>query len=160
MKINFLFLSLMCIGVNAAQAQVDPVSKSGVAIGGYDVVAYFQSAKANKGVKQFKSELNGVTYYFSNEANLKQFEESPEKYLPQYDGHCALSVTYGKKLSIDPETFRIINNKLYLFYNGNTSNGKVNFLKTWDKNEEKNVKKADELWPEVKNLKYVPVGTE
>ncbi len=160
MKINFRFILLMFISISTTQAQVDPVSKSGVAVGGYDVVAYFQSATAVKGIKQLKSELNGVSYYFSAEDNKKQFDESPEKYLPQYDGYCALSVTYGKKLSIDPETFRIINNKLYLFFNGDTSNGKVNSLKVWDKNEAKYVSKADALWPEVKKRKYVPVGTE
>jgi YHS domain-containing protein len=157
MKINLLTLLFLIITLTT-NAQVDPVNKNGVAIGGYDVVAYFKDNKPVKANSTLKAEFNNITYYFSSIENHKAFLDAPGNYLPEYDGYCALSVTYGKKLSIDPETFRIVNNKLYLFYNGDTSNGKVNFLKPWDKNQEKNINKADALWPEVKNLKYKPVN--
>ena len=52
--------------------------------------------------------------------NQKLFEATPEKYLPQYEGYCALAVSYGKKISIDPQTFKITDGKLYLFFHGKT----------------------------------------
>lgn len=155
MKLNLLTL-LFLLSLTAT-AQVDPVNKDGLAIGGYDVVAYFKDNKPVKGNREIKAVHNNITYYFSSAENKKAFLDAPEKYLPQYDGHCALSVSYGKKLSIDPLTFKVTNEKLYLFFNGETSTGKVNSLDTWNKNEERLLKKADSIWPEVKKLKYTPV---
>jgi hypothetical protein len=74
--------------------------------------------------------------------------------IPQYNGYCALAVSYEKKVSIDPETFKVSNDKLYLFYHGKTSRGKVNSIETWNKSEDRLLKKAEALWPEVKKVKY------
>lgn len=140
-------------------AQVDPIDKTGLAIGGYDVVAYFESGKAEKGNSIFKSVYEGVTYYFVSVDRQKLFEANPAKYLPQFNGFCALAVSYGKKVSIDPKTFKVSNNKLYLFYHGKTSRGRVNSIETWNKSEDRLLRKAEALWPEVKKIKYKS-GTE
>ncbi|MBS1553986.1 MAG: YHS domain-containing protein [Bacteroidetes bacterium] len=154
MKLRLTF-SLLVLW-NITYSQVDPVSKEGVAIAGYDVVSYFLSNKPAKGDAKFKSQYGGVTYYFSSIDNQKLFEANPLKYVPQYDGYCALAVSYGQKISINPETYKITNDKLYLFFNGKTSNGKVNSLDTWNKNEEKYFNKAEKWWPDVKKKKYKP----
>jgi YHS domain-containing protein len=148
--ITILILITATLGV----AQTDPVDKDGLAIGGYDVVAYFESGKAEKGNNNFKSVYESATYYFTSEQRQKLFDANPTKYIPQYNGYCALAVSYGKKVSIDPETFKVADDKLYLFYNGKSSRGKVNSLETWDKSEERLLKKANALWPEVKKVKY------
>lgn len=135
-------------------SQIDPVNAEGVAIGGYDVIAYFEEGKAIKGDQKYAQQFNSVTYYFSSKENQKLFEAAPQNYLPQYDGYCALAVSYGKKISVDPQTFKLTDGKLYLFYNGKTSHGVINSLETWNKNEEKLLKKANSLWPEVKKRKY------
>jgi YHS domain-containing protein len=137
-----------------AIAQIDPIDKSGLAIGGYDVVAYFESGKPEMGNSNFKSIYEGATYYFVSAERKKLFEANPAKYLPQYNGYCALAVSYGKKVSIDPETFKVSDNKLYLFYHGKTSRGRVNSIETWNKSEDRLLKKAEALWPEVKKVKY------
>lgn len=137
-----------------AIGQVDPVDANGLAIGGYDVVAYFESGKPEKGVTNYKSVYDGATYFFTSAERQKKFETNPQKYLPQFNGYCALAVSYGKKVSVDPQTFKVSDDKLYLFYNGKSSRGKVNSLETWDKSEERLLKKANALWPEVKKLKY------
>jgi YHS domain-containing protein len=136
-----------------SSAQIDPIDKNGIALDGYDVVTYF-SGKAVKGSKQNNTSYNGAIYYFQSKENQKTFEADPTKYLPQYEGYCALGVSYGKKISVDPNTFRITNGKLYLFYNGDASGKKVNSLETWNKNENRLLKKADALWPDVKKRKY------
>jgi YHS domain-containing protein len=140
-------------------AQVDPVGKNGVAIGGYDVVSYFTTNNAVKGNAQYKASYNGITYYFANAQNQQAFESNPNKYLPQYDGFCALAVSYGKKISVDPQTFKVKDDKLYLFFHGKTTRGSVNSLEAWNKDEARLLKKADGLWPDVKKKKYKPEDT-
>lgn len=148
-SIHFLLLSLI-----TAYAQVDPVNKDGVAVGGYDVVSYFKPGGPQKGNSSFKHIYNSVTYYFASADNLGLFIENPEKFIPQFDGYCALAVSYGKKISIDPTTYKVTNNKLYLFFKGKTTHGSVNSIETWNKNEAKLLEKAERLWPDVKKRKY------
>jgi YHS domain-containing protein len=149
-----LTTKLLLLSLTIASAQVDPVNKDGVAIGGYDVVSYFLPGGPQKGNSSLKQVYNLVTYYFTSADNLNLFRENPEKYIPQFDGYCALAVSYGKKISIDPLTFKITDNKLYLFFKGKTTHGAVNSIETWNKNETKLLKKAEALWPDVKKSKY------
>jgi YHS domain-containing protein len=154
-----LTLILILISSSIAFCQVDPIDKKGLAIGGYDVVAYFKSAKAVKGYSDFSEKYNNATYYFTNEENRQDFLKNPEKYLPQYDGYCALAIgTTKKKISIDPETFRVTDGKLYLFFHGKSFSGtKFNSLDPWVKDEKDLIKKSDTNWPSVKQKKYSPM---
>lgn len=156
---KWISLLFVLVVYKVSFAQVDPVDKNGIAIGGYDVVAYFETGKPEKGTDSFKSNYDGVTYLFASAQRQKLFELNPLKYVPQYNGYCALAVSYGKKVSIDPQTYKVSNGKLYLFYNGKTSRGKVNSIETWNKSEDRLLRKADALWPEVKKLKYKPGET-
>jgi YHS domain-containing protein len=149
-------LSLLCLSVLSLCAQINPVDKNGIAIGGYDIVTYFDGTKPAKGNEAYTSKYESATYYFASPENQKLFTDNPKKYIPQYDGYCALAVSYGKKISIDPLTYKIKEGKLYLFFNGKTSHGRLNSLDTWNKNEEKLLKKADINWPDVKKAKYKP----
>jgi YHS domain-containing protein len=117
--------------------------ENGLAIQGYDPVAYFSLNKAVKGEKKFSVKHNGVTYYFSSEKNKEVFTVNPSKYEPQYGGWCAFAMgDKGEKVEIDPETFKIVGGKLYLFYNAYFNNT----LKDWNK-DEKNLKaKAGKNW--------------
>lgn len=153
MKAVFAF-AFFLVSAGISYSQVDPVDKDGVAIGGYDVVSYFNALKPVKGTSTNKHTYNNITYHFATADNLQAFKANPEKYVPQYEGYCALGVSYGKKISIDPLTYRLIDNKLYLFYNGKTSHGRVNSLDTWSKDEARLLKKADKQWPDVRKVKY------
>jgi YHS domain-containing protein len=114
-----------------------------IAIDGYDPVAYFTVGKAVEGSPKFQFQHQGVTYYFSSKENQQLFEKQPTKYEPQYGGWCAFAMgDYGKKVEINPETFKVVDGKLYLFYNAYFNNT----LKSWNK-DEKNLKtKADKNW--------------
>ncbi len=119
------------------------LSKKGLAIDGYDPVAYFRINKAVEGKKEFSVDHQGAVYYFSSMENKEAFTKNPSAYEPQYGGWCAYAMgKNGEKVSIDPETFKIINNKLYLFYNRFFNNT----LTSWNKDESNLKIKADLNW--------------
>ena len=126
---------LFCGGL--LQAQDDALRKKhfntddALAIEGYDPVSYFLS-KPQEGSKKLSYSYRGVTYYFASNDNLQKFKTSPEKYEPAYGGWCAYAMgKTGEKVKVDPETYKIIDGRLYLFYNfwGN------NTLDDWNEKE-------------------------
>ena len=120
--------------------------KSGLAISGYDPVSYFQAKGPEEGLRGITVQFQGATYRFVNEANKALFEKQPEKYVPAYGGWCAYAMgVSGDKVKVDPETFKIVDNKLLLFYNfwGN------NTLKPWNEDESALRRKADEFWGDI-----------
>ncbi|RTY71390.1 YHS domain-containing (seleno)protein [Flavobacterium sp. LB2P53] len=119
-----------------------------VAIQGYDPVAYFKQGKAVKGKKKITALHEGVVYYFSMPVNKDYFLKNSSKFEPQYGGWCAFAMgDSNEKVSINPETFKIKNGKLYLFYNAFFNNT----LKSWNKNESGLMMKADVNWNKIVN---------
>lgn len=118
----------------------------GIGIKGYDPVAYFTENKAVKGSKEFAVSNEGITYYFSSAANKEEFKKNPSKYEPQYGGWCAYAMGKdGTKVEVDPGTFKIINGKLFLFYNQFFNNT----LKSWNKDEANLHQHADANWQKI-----------
>jgi YHS domain-containing protein len=116
--------------------------KKSVAIEGFDPVSYF-SGKPQEGKEDLIYTYNGITYQFASQANLSKFKSTPEKYEPAYGGWCAYAMgETGEKVKIDPETYKIVEGKLYLFYNfwGN------NTLTSWNKEEIRLKTNADLNW--------------
>lgn len=117
--------------------------EKGVALSGYDPVSYFIQNKPSKGSTSFSLINQGVVYLFSSEMNKQLFKASPAKYEPEYGGWCAYAMGLkGEKVSVNPETFKVKNNKLYLFYNQFFNNT----LKDWNKDEANLKSKADNNW--------------
>ncbi len=146
-----LTVLLICVG-SLGFSQTDDFRKKqfnlddGVAIKGYDPVAYFTMAKAEKGKSAFSSSYHGVNYHFANADDLKSFQADPEKFQPQYGGWCAYAMGHdGSKVEVDPETFKIINGKLFLFYNRFFNNT----LKTWNQDESRLHVQADNNWQKI-----------
>ena len=122
--------------------------ENNLAIKGYDPVAYFNQKKAIKGKKELAQTHQGVTYYFSSNENKEAFLKNPETYEPQYGGWCAFAIgDDNKKVPINPETFKIVDGKLYLFYNAYFNNT----LKSWNKNESQLKAQADKNWQAIIN---------
>jgi YHS domain-containing protein len=147
MKIRLTVLFFCLAFEGFSQAEVFRMKQfnldDGVAIKGFDPVAYFIIGKAQKGKSSFSSLYKGVNYHFANAADLNSFQANPEKYEPQYGGWCAYAMGHdGSNVEVDPETFKIIDGKLFLFYNRFFNNT----LKTWNQDESKLHSRADANW--------------
>jgi YHS domain-containing protein len=117
--------------------------EKGLAIQGYDPVAYFTQKKAVKGKSSIATTFEGVTYYFTSNENKEIFKKNPSGYEPQYGGWCAYAMgANGEQVEVDPGTFKIVNGKLFLFYNAYFNNT----LKSWNKDEVNLNRKADANW--------------
>jgi len=144
---TFAIIICLVVSFTYAIAQEIPLQQlnldKGYAVEGYDLVSYFKKAKPSKGKENFKVNYKGVMYLFTDNNNKNEFLKSPDKYLPQYGGWCAYAMgEKGEKVEVDPETFKIINGKLYLFYNKFFNNT----LDSWNKNESVLLPKANENW--------------
>ena len=90
---------------------------SGVAIRGYDTVAYFTEGRPVEGSEELTSEWRGATWRFASQEHLERFEAEPERYAPQYGGYCAYGIAAQDALvKIEPELWTIVDDKLYLNY--------------------------------------------
>lgn len=119
------------------------IEKTGLAIQGYDPVSYFTGNKPLEGKKELAVVYDGITYRFATAQNKEIFRTHPARYEPQYGGWCAYAMgATGEKVAVDPETFKIIDGKLYLFYNKFFNNT----LKSWNKDEANLKAHADQSW--------------
>lgn len=138
-----LFVSVFSFAQNDSKRIAQYNVENKVAIQGYDPVAYFNQGKALKGKKEISALYQGVIYKFLSNENKDAFLKNPSKYEPQYGGWCAYAMgSAGEKVVINPETFKIIDGKLYLFYNEYFNNT----LKSWNKDENNLKSKADTNW--------------
>jgi YHS domain-containing protein len=120
--------------------------KKTVALDGYDAISFFSNNKPIKGKPSIQASSGGVVYYFSSAKNKDLFLQNPDKYQPQYGGWCAYAMgANGEKVEVNPETFKIVNGKLYLFYNAFFNNT----LTDWNKNEAALKNKADKNWKSI-----------
>ena len=115
----------------------------GTAVKGYDVVSYFQDKKAVKGKPEFSYQYQGATYDFASAEHRDTFKQSPEAYKPQYGGYCAFGTSKGHKADIDPNSWVIVDGKLYL----NSSKGAQ---KAFDKDQQGSIKEANANWQHLK----------
>ena len=121
------------------------VNSDQIAAEGYDVVSYFMG-QPRKGKTTLAYENEGIIYWFSNSENLDLFKKQPEKFEPEYGGWCAYAMgDTGEKVKIDPKTYKIIDGKLFLFYNFYFNNTLID----WNKDEQSLRQKADDNWHKI-----------
>jgi YHS domain-containing protein len=114
----------------------------GVAVGGYDPVAFFTAGKPTPGKVEFTHEHEGAVWRFASAANRAAFTADPAQYAPQYGGYCAWAVSQGYTAKGDPNAWSIVGDKLYLNYN------KAVQL-SWEVRKASNIKNGDSNWPAV-----------
>ncbi len=140
----WLLLSLS-VGAQAADQTVNKSWRS-VAIKGYDAVAYFTMSKAVEGTPRFEHRWNDARWRFMSEEHLEMFVENPEKYAPRFGGYCAEGMAIGRKASIDPHAWLIVDGELYLNYSVDVRDEMV-------LNPEEAIEKADRIWEKLQSLK-------
>jgi YHS domain-containing protein len=113
--------------------------RNGLAIDGYDPVAYFTEGRPVQGVAEFEYTWNGTKYRFVSAATRDRFEKDPEAFAPQYGGFCSYAVSRGYTADIDPVAWAVVDGKLYLNYS-------VRVQRTWETDAPGNIRKADVNW--------------
>jgi hypothetical protein len=127
-----------------AAAAVAPfnTNRSGVALKGYDAVAYFEQGQPVKGSGQWTFDWMGARWQFSSAGNRNLFQANPEKYAPQYGGYCAWAVGHGYTADTDPEAWKIVDGKLYLNYNKSVQ-------RMWEPEHRKWIESGNANWPKL-----------
>jgi hypothetical protein len=140
---TLLLLVLASSGLpTAADAATKPVNASrlsGVAIHGYDTVAYHLEGKPLKGSDAFEHQWNGATWRFASAAHRDTFAADPGKWAPAYGGWCAYGVSKGGTYDIDPAAWSIVDGRLYLNYD-------LDVRTTWLEDPGGYISKANANW--------------
>jgi YHS domain-containing protein len=97
----------------ADDAAAKPATR--VALGGYDPVSYFTEPKPVKGTSEFTFAFDDTVYWFASADHRASFAADPERYAPQFDGYCAITLSRGTRAEADPEAYAIRDGKLYVF---------------------------------------------
>ena len=124
----------------AAKPQV--FASGGIAINGYDPVAYFTMSKPVKGDPSHSSDWNGAAFVFASADNKTTFDADPDAYAPKYGGYCAYAVSKGATAPTDPEAWTVHEGRLYL-------NFSTDVRSIWREDISGNIARADNNWPGV-----------
>ena len=130
-------------GVLGSKSPIN-LDATGLALRGYDPVAYFETGKPTHGMAAIKASYGGARYLFATKAHRRTFLNNPNKYLPQFGGFCAVGTSFGEKVDVDPETGKIVKGKLYL-------NNGPKAQEIFDSDPAKTISRAEHNWPIVRD---------
>ena len=118
-----------------------PVNSSkGVALRGYDAVAYFTEGKPVRGQAELRFAWNGSVWWFASAEHRHLFMAMPERYAPQFGGYCAWAVSQGYTADGDPEAWKIVDGRLYVNYSKRVQ-------KRWEEDIPSHIGKGNANWP-------------
>lgn len=114
--------------------------KNGLAVQGYDVVAYFTDQRSIEGNPRYRVSWGGAVFQFASAEHQALFEADPAKYAPQFGGYCAYAASIDRVSPIDPEWWEIVDGRLILQHNQKATD-------LWHEDPAGNLQKADANWP-------------
>jgi len=117
-------------------------AEGGIAMNGYDPVAYFTEGAPVKGDLAIAADWQGARLLFASEENRAMYEADPEGFAPRYGGYCAYAVSKGATAPTDPEAWTVHENRLYM-------NFSKDVREIWKRDIPGNIAKADANWPGV-----------
>jgi hypothetical protein len=133
-----------CSATPGKVSQTKPVAtlnaEEGVALQGYDAVAYFLDGKPTRGSEAFSFKWQDATWRFASAEHQAMFAANPQKYAPQFGGYCAFAVSRGMIANIDPEHWAVVDDKLYL-----NNNGFAHGL--WQRDQQESIAAGHLNWP-------------
>jgi YHS domain-containing protein len=126
--LKFLQLIVISVAFMGSVSAAEPINTlersglwgyedSGIAVRGYDTVAYYTLGKPAEGNDAFATDWMGAKWRFSSQQHLDLFVANPEKYAPQFGGYCAYGVAVGNLVKIEADLWDIVDDKLYLNFN-------------------------------------------
>ncbi|MEM8737174.1 MAG: YHS domain-containing (seleno)protein [Planctomycetota bacterium] len=120
-----------------------PLHTTALGLSGYSPVSYFSEDGPHVGSPEFAAEHAGVTYFFADSAEKKEFLADPEKFTPAYGGWCAYGMAVDNYFPVNPTLYKIVDGRLMLFLH----NDQANALELWNAADESElVAKADNFW--------------
>ena len=140
--IGGIALSVAMAGATLAAGVDVNASNTGLAMQGFDPVAYFTVGEPTKGDYRLTAVYNDATYWFSSEENKAAFEANPEAYAPAYGGFCAFGTAMGFKFDGDPNYWKIVDDKLYL-------NLSAQIQERWNEDVPGFIVSADTNWTDI-----------
>ncbi len=137
------FLALLALAPAAARAEpTRTFLERGVAIRGYDPVAYFTEGRPVRGSAAFSHRWHGAAWHFASAAHRDAFAADPMRYAPAYGGFCAFAVSEGYTAPIDPQAWRIVDGRLFLNYDRSVQ-------QRWEADMTARITRGDANWPAV-----------
>lgn len=112
----------------------------GLALQGYDPVAFHTVKAPVKGKPEFFTLRQGARYLFHSAKNKALFDAHPERYEPAFGGYCAYGVSRGRLVEIDVEAFQVVGDRLLLQYSKGVRDD-------FNRDTSGNLSKADQQWP-------------
>jgi hypothetical protein len=135
----------LAVGVPGSRAATERIVvdwHTGLAIGGYDPVAFFTDGKPTPGSADFEWRYGGAVWRFSNVGNREAFAARPDIYMPQYGGYDPLGIARGVAVAGNPNVWAIASERLYLFYDRTRQ-------QSFTADADRVVASADRKWPDV-----------
>ncbi len=128
--------------ISSAAAAVDPVNRDGkgLALKGYDAVAYHTDGRPLEGSAQFTHSWMNATWRFASAEHRDAFAAEPTRYAPQFGGYCAWAVSKGYTANVDPQAWKIVDGKLYLNYSKGVR-------EKWEKEQDARIRAGEKNWP-------------
>jgi YHS domain-containing protein len=143
MKRRLLSAVLLCLTCKVLAQPINVNATDGLALEGYDPVSYYEEGGPELGSGNHTATYQGIIYQFASERHRKAFEEDPRLFLPAYGGWCAFAMGIdGDRVEVDPETYKIKDGRLFLFYNSFLNNT----MKKWEAREKELLARADINW--------------
>ncbi len=142
MKQMRFLVALLFVALTSHAAEPPVYTKGGLALSGYDPVAFFTDKKPAKGLAEFEIEWSGARWRFASAEHRDAFRAEPAKYAPQFGGYCAYGVAKGHTAKTEPDAWKVLDGKLYLNYDKQVQ-------QLWEKELPRVVGEAEQQWPAV-----------
>lgn len=141
---HLMLSAFACVLSPAAMSAQSVFAEDGVAIRGYDPVAYFTEGRPLRGDPAHAANWGGVSWHFASAESRAAFIANPEAFAPQYGGFCAWAVAEGYTAPIDPQAWAVVEGRLYL-------NFSRHIQARWARDVPGNITRADANWPGLRN---------
>jgi hypothetical protein len=135
-------LAPVVVGAAGTLPAVVANDHTGLAISGFDPVAYFTDHAPKVGRPDLELSQGGGVWRFRNEGNRAEFAKHPDVYMPQFDGYDPVAIARGTSVPGHPLFWAVMSERLYLFF---SDQARAEFLA----DSGRIIDRATRKWPEV-----------